>query len=168
MNLPSGIFKEVQVDLDDTAAIESIKRLGTLSLRQKMSAQMAKNIEEIKSQVGVNILVSSSKKQTLWSSLIQPPKNQDYHALQAVLPTGFENSKLLYRWSRDEQSNKAVHLVCDAKGPLIILVQSLNRKFGAYSERGLDSIGGWRKSNNSYLFGITDNVPLLCPILPNQ
>ena len=40
------------------------------------------------------------------------------------------------------------------KGPLLILVKTLTTKFGAYSDKGLDEVGGWRKSSNSYLFGI--------------
>ena len=51
-----------------------------------------------------------------------PPKHQDYNILAAVLPPGFENSKLLYRWTRDEKSNRALHLNCDMMGPLFLLV----------------------------------------------
>ena len=98
--------------------------------------------------------------------MIQPPKSQDFNVMAAVMPAGFEQSKLLYRYSRDEQSNLHLHLACDNKGPLLILIQAQGHKFGAYSEKGLESIGGWRKSNKSYLFGILNgNVPVVCPIM---
>lgn len=51
-------------------------------------------------------------------------------------------------------------------GPLFLLVSAQNAKFGAFTDKGLDKIGGWRKSKNSYLFGINENIPIICPIIP--
>ena len=54
------------------------------------------------------------------------------------------------------------------KGPLLILVKTLTTKFGAYSDKGLDEVGGWRKSSNSYLFGINDNIPIISPVISSK
>ena len=36
-------------------------------------------------------------------------------------------------------------------------------KFGAFSDIGLDSVGGWRRSEKSYLFTLED-VPVKCEV----
>lgn len=108
---------------------------------------------------------------TLKNSIILPAK-QNFQQFATVLPTGFENSELIYRWSRDEQSNKGLHTLVDNKDertPLLILVQTNEfKKFGAYTDLGLDKIGGWRKSKNCYLFACNDNIPVTCPIIQGQ
>jgi len=42
----------MQLNLDETTFIESLNKLGEISVRKKISAQMAKNIDEIKQAVG--------------------------------------------------------------------------------------------------------------------
>ena len=52
-----------------------------------------------------------------------------------------------------------MHKRCDAKGPVLVLCQTKkNAVFGAYSDIGIDSVGGWRKSSKSYLFTLKDNI----------
>lgn len=82
----------------------------------------------------------------------------------SVLPQGFERARLLYRYSRDPVSNEALHEMCDGQGPILVLAQAQGRRFGAYSDLGLDSIGGWRKSQKSYLFAAEQGVPYLATI----
>ena len=60
---------------------------------------MQRQVDEIKSTICAEVI--KTKVGTLWNSLIHPPKAQDYYAMAAVLPQGFENSRLLYRMSRD-------------------------------------------------------------------
>jgi hypothetical protein len=50
-----------------------------------------------------------------------------------------------------------MHKRCDAKGPVLVLCQTKkNVVFGAYSDIGIDSVGGWRKSLKSYMFTLRD------------
>ena len=57
---------------------------------------------------------------------------------------------------------------CSGQGPLLLLVQTQAAKFGAYTDIGLENIGGYRKSKRAYLFGLTGNVPIICPLLKDK
>ncbi len=85
-----------------------------------------------------------------------------------VLPP-FNNSKLILRLKKCLViSNSRFHESCDNQGPLLILVSTKNKhRFGAYCHESWSSLGGWRKSRNSYLFSITDGLgrePFICRI----
>lgn len=48
-----------------------------------------------------------------------------------------------------------MHFACDNQGPLLILCQTdQDRKFGAFTEVGLESLGGYRRSPRSLLFNL--------------
>jgi hypothetical protein len=48
----------------------------------------------------------------LWDSVILSPKHVEQATLSLVLPK-FSESQLLYRWTRDEHSNKRMHQQVD-------------------------------------------------------
>ena len=62
-----------------------------------------------------------------------------------------------------------MHGFCDRKGPLLVLVFTTDgHKFGAYAAKEWESIGGWRQSRKSFLFGLDDGkgrLPFQCKII---
>ena len=61
--------------------------------------------------------------------------------------------KLLFRASRDGDSNKAYHDLCDGISPTINIIKSKNGYiFGGYTDCTLNSNDGCTKTNNSFIF----------------
>ena len=73
---------------------------------------------------------------------------------------------------RDGKSNDVMHDLCDNKGPILILAMTADgHKFGAYSGQGWDSVGGWRQSKKSFLFGLDDGkgrLPFVCKVIGQE
>ncbi|CDW78080.1 UNKNOWN [Stylonychia lemnae] len=82
----------------------------------------------------------SKPKAKIQNSKILPEIVQSIKILK-VLPH-FKDNNLLYRWTKDLQSNDAFHQKCDNQGPILVIIK-------------LDN-GGWRKTKQSYIFSITD------------
>lgn len=67
---------------------------------------------------------------------------------------------LLYRASKDGDSQEAFHKNCDEKGASLLLIQTKNnKKFGAYTSIGWKNIESmeWLDDNNSFLFSLDNN-----------
>jgi len=63
-------------------------------------------------------------KNKIMNSKVLPEIAQSIKILK-VLPH-FKEANLLYRWSRDVQSNEGFHKACDNQGPLLIFVKLMN------------------------------------------
>ena len=69
----------------------------------------------------------------------------------------FNNIKLLYRASRDGDSTKTCHKLCDNKQNVLIIIKSdIGYIFGGYSKIGFKTSKNWgaEKDNNSFLFSL--------------
>ena len=82
----------------------------------------------------------------------------------------FNNIKLLYRGSRDGDSTKICHELCDNKQNVLIIIKSDNNYvFGGYSKIGFKTNNSERADylidNNSFLFSI--NFKRIYPVINN-
>ena len=84
----------------------------------------------------------------------------------------FNNIKLLYRGSRDGDSTKTCHKLCDDKQNILIIMKSdTGYKFGGYSKIGFKTINDRSKreykiDNNCFLFSI--NLNKIYPVIKDD
>ena len=69
------------------------------------------------------------------------------------------NFKLLYRMSRDGDSIRTFHNLCDNKGPTISLYQLNDGNIvGVYTPLNWDTSGKWKKDNETFVFNVNKNL----------
>ena len=81
----------------------------------------------------------------------------------------FKNIKLLYRGSRDGDSTKICHELCDNKQNVLIIIKSDNGYiFGGYSKIGfkISEVEEYMIDNNSFLFSV--NLQKIYPVIKDQ
>ena len=80
-----------------------------------------------------------------------------YYIKEIDKSLNFNNIRLLYRASRDGDSTKTCHKLCDNKQNVLIIIKSdIGYIFGGYSKIGFKTSKNWdgEKDNNSFLFSI--------------
>ena len=93
-----------------------------------------------------------------FDSVILDECNNKKEFIKKILEwSGCQKMELLYRGSRDGTASNAFHNKCDNKGATICLYK--NEKgyiFGGYSPISWKSDGGWNKSDESFIFTLTN------------
>ena len=98
------------------------------------------------------ILKDNNDYLTRLKNWINPYKNVDF--------------KLLYRMSRDGESIKTFHRLCDNKGPTVTLYLLYDGNIiGGYTPLHWDTHSGWKKDNDTFVFNISTN--LICTKIHN-
>lgn len=166
IELPQKLTNDFKVNLSIEDVLKHIEKLGSISQQGANGDQSITTNSLLNSSGDFNLITNdfSKPKNKLVNSKIMPEIAQSIKILKAL--PHFKESKLLYRWSKDPQSNEAFHQACDNKGPLLVFVKLENSAiFGGFSGMPWNSIGGWRKTKQSYIFSITDGKgrePVIC------
>ena len=107
-----------------------------------------------------NILAIEKIKESFNSKIIDSIYSIDfifYKIRENDKSLNFNNLKLLYRASRDGDSTKTFHKLCDNKQNVLIIIKSdIGYIFGGYSKIGFKTSKNWdgEKDNLSFLFSI--------------
>ena len=69
------------------------------------------------------------------------------------------STKLLYRQSRDGDSIKTFHNLCDKQGPTLVLFETSDGyKFGGYTPLDWDDCSSWKTDDNTFLFSLSNKI----------
>ncbi|RGB38433.1 hypothetical protein C1646_665387 [Rhizophagus diaphanus] len=98
-------------------------------------------------------IIVNNKHFAIFSSLIEK-KNQFYYN-ENTIPFNFN---LLYRASKDGNTNTAFHKKCDNKGATIVVVKVSNSEqiVGGYNPLYWDSSNQWKSTYDSFLFAFVN------------
>ena len=66
-------------------------------------------------------------------------------------------TKLLYRKSRDGDSYKTFHNLCDNQGANVVLIKNSEFIIGGYTPLDWDNYSVWKKDGDTFLFSLTNN-----------
>ena len=135
--------------------------------------KLSKEITNLKKTTEKLILTDKSKINFLDSRTIDSLNSIDFifnYIRQNDQLFNFNNIKLLYRGSRDGDSTKICHELCDNKQNVLIIIKSDNNYiFGGYSKIGFKTNNSERADylidNNSFLFSI--NFRRIYPVINN-
>ena len=76
-----------------------------------------------------------------------------------INPNAKIKANLLFRLSRDGPEISTFHKLCDNKGPatLVLFYLKNKQKIGFFVNGFFDSVSGWKKDKNSFLFNLNQN-----------
>ena len=92
------------------------------------------------------------------ASIILEESKREKEFLQKIYEwCGYSSMKLIYRGSRDGTTSIKFHEKCDNQGPTICLYQTKNEYiFGGYASISWTREGGYKTTNDSFLFTLTN------------
>ena len=125
--------------------LKNIKSFGKLEKNNIESKENNEILENIINEKDSLILKNKINYQICLKNWINPNKNLNF--------------KLLFRMSKDGDSLKTFHNLCDNKGPTISLyLLSDGNIVGGYTPLDWDTYNGWKYDNETFVFNINKNL----------
>jgi hypothetical protein len=159
-------YKEISFKIEKKEKIlgdSKNNHLNKIINKQNEEIEMLKNKIEILENIVKELMIfkkeverKKHKKIKIESYIINNNDNYKKYLKNWINPNENVRTVLLYRLSRDGDSIKTFHNLCDNISPNLILVESLNGNIsGGYTTCTWDTDSGDKKDNKTFLFSLT-------------
>ena len=130
-------------------------------LKEKELAQdeKIKNLEKRINELEKNKKIENERISEKESLILKDKIDYSTRLKNWINPNRNINFKLLYRMSRDGDSIRTFHNLCDNKGPTVSLyLLNDGNIIGGYTPLYWDTSSGWKKDNETFVFNLNSNL----------